>query len=137
MPWYGFLHPIFAIITFVYGATIAQLTLSKLEEWDFPLRRLRQRTLIYFLLTLGNLVLGILFNTILASQGHQVKLLAHIPMAIAVCILALLATFVTHIRTQRPGELPHSIRWHPLFTVASLAIIMTMGLLALLKVLKI
>ncbi len=137
MPWYGFIHPILAIITFVYGTTIAQLTISKLEEWDFPLHRLQKRSMIYFLLTLANLILGFLFNTILANQGRRIVLLAHSPMAVTATILALLATLVTRVKSRRPGELPPVIRWHPLLAIASLALIMTMGFLALLKLLKI
>lgn len=133
MPWYGYIHPVLALLTFGYGVTIGQLTLSRLGEWDFPLRRLRQRTLIYFLLTLANLGLGLLVNAILAGQGRAVKLLAHLPLAIAAAVLALLATLVTYGKA-RPGEVPPSLRWHPLFTVASLALIMTMGFTALLKV---
>ncbi|MEO0009644.1 MAG: hypothetical protein ABIK51_03880 [candidate division WOR-3 bacterium] len=133
MPWYGYIHPVLALLTFGYGVTIGQLTLSRLGEWDFPLRRLRQRTLIYFLLTLANLGLGLLFNALLTGQGKAVRLLAHLPLAIAAAVLALLATLVTYGKA-RPGEVPASLRWHPLFTVASLALIMTMGFTALLKV---
>ncbi|MGB9741907.1 MAG: hypothetical protein ACP5JB_05285 [candidate division WOR-3 bacterium] len=137
MPWFGYIHPLLAIFTLGYGVTIGQLSLSRLGDWDFPLRRLRKRTLVYFLLTVVNVGIGLLVNTLLASRSQGVKLLAHLPLAIAVSVLALLALLVTYGRSRKPGELAPSLRWYPMLIVASLALIMTMGFTALLKVLKI
>jgi fatty acid desaturase len=137
MRWYGYIHPLLAIVTLFYGVTIGQLALSRLDDWDFPLRRLRTRTLIYFILTVINIGLGLLFNFLLSQSGKPMKLLAHLPLAITVSVLALLATIITYSRSKKPGELAPSLRWHPLLITASLALIMTMGFTALLKVLKI
>ncbi|MGQ9708844.1 MAG: hypothetical protein ACUVUR_08255 [bacterium] len=135
MPWFGYIHPILAILTLVYGITIGQTTLSRMGQWDFPMRRVRVRTFIYFLLTVVNLGLGILINTILARRGGEVKLIIHLPLAIATSVLALLSTLVTFSK-GKPGELAPMMRWHPVLVVASLALIMTMGFTALLKFLK-
>jgi hypothetical protein len=135
MPWFGFIHPVLAILTLVYGITIGQITLARLGQWDFPLRRVRMRTFIYFLLTVFNLGLGLLMNAILAARGREVKLLLHLPLAITACALGFLATLTTFSK-GKPGELAPTMRWHPVLIVASLALIMTMGFTALLKVVK-
>lgn len=135
MPWYGFIHPVLALVTLVYGLTIGKVSLSRLDEWDFPLRQVRKRTFIFALLTILNLGLGLLVNAILAGKGRGVHLVAHLALAILVAALALLATLVTFSKS-RPGQLPPTMRWHPILLVASLALIMTMGFIVVLKVFK-
>lgn len=136
MPWFGFIHPVLALGAFVYGLFIGQVSMSRLDDWDFPLRRVKRRTVIYFIFTVVSGVIGLLINIILRHQGRGVTIFAHLPMGFAVVVTAFLATVVT-MGKRRPGELPQSMRWHPLLIVISLALIMTMGLTALLKILKI
>lgn len=136
MPWFGFIHPLLAVFTLGYGMTIGQISLSRLEDWDFPLRRVRKRTLIFFFLTLANFLVGLIVNIILAKTSARVKIFAHMPMAVVTVVLAFLAALLTFSK-GRPGELPPRMRWHPMLVIASLALIMTMGFTALLKVLKI
>ncbi len=136
MPWYGFIHPLLAVFTFIYGLTIGQVSLSRLDDWDFPLRRVRKRTLIFFLLTVANFILGLVANIILGARGARVVLFAHLPMAIVIMVFALLATLITFSK-GRFGELPEKMRWHPILVVVNLALILTMAFIALLKVLRI
>ncbi|NPV14368.1 hypothetical protein HPY86_05500 [candidate division WOR-3 bacterium] len=136
MPWFGFIHPIMALGTFVYGLFIGQVSMTKLDDWDFPLRRVKKRTLIYFIFTLISGVFGLVVNAILRSQGRGVVIFAHMPLGIATVVAALLA-FVVTMGKRKPGELPQSMRWHPVLVVISLALIMTMAFTALLKVLRI
>ena len=67
MPWYGFIHPVVAIATLVFGIMIAQTSMSRTEYWDFPLRRQRTRSTVYFLLCVANLIMGFLF----AAEMHE------------------------------------------------------------------
>ncbi len=136
MPWFGFIHPLLAIFTFIYGLTIGQVSLSRLDDWDFPLRRVRKRTLIFFLLVVANFLLGLVVNIILGARGERVVLFAHLPIAIAITVFTLLATLITFSK-GRLGELPEKMRWHPILVVISLALIMTIAFTALLKVLRI
>ncbi|MEO0079411.1 MAG: hypothetical protein ABIK44_01880 [candidate division WOR-3 bacterium] len=135
MPWFGFIHPALALFTLFYGLRIGQTSLTKLADWDFPLRVMRARTLRYFLLTVANLILGFVFQIVLAAQGRPVRLLGHLPLAIAVVLLTLFADLATFGR-QKPGELPRMIRWHPILVIASLALILTMGFTGLLKLFR-
>ncbi len=135
MPWYGFIHPVLAILTLIYGLNIGKVSLSRLGEWDFPLRRVRRRTFIFALLTILNLGLGLLVNTVLAGRGQRVELVAHLPLAILVSASALLATLVTFSKGPL-GELPPRMRWHPILITIGLALIMTMGFIALLKIFR-
>jgi hypothetical protein len=137
MPWFAYIHPLLAIFTLGFGLSIGQLSLSRLGDWDFPLRHLRFRTLLYFILTVVNLGIGLFVDTLLGVHGRAVKLLAHLPLAIAVAVLALLALLVTYGKSRKPGELAPALRLYPMLIIASLALIMTMGFTALLKVLKI
>ncbi|MBM3314843.1 hypothetical protein FJY71_03245 [candidate division WOR-3 bacterium] len=119
-----------------YGLTVGQTSLSRLGEWDFPLRRLRWRTFFFFLLCIVNLLIGLFVNAQLRAQGRGIELTAHLLISIATCVLALLAALVT-FSPGRPGEIPPLLRWHPVLSVASLGLILTNGLLALLKILKV
>ncbi len=136
MPWFGFIHPIMALGTFVYGLFIGQVSMTKLDDWDFPLRRVKKRTLIYFVFTAISGIFGLVVNAILRSQGRGVVIFAHMPLGVATVVAALLALVVTTGK-RKPGELPQSMRWHPVLVVISLALIMTMAFTALLKVLRI
>jgi len=135
MPWFGFIHPLAALLTFVYGLRIGQVSLSKLADWDFPLRRIRTRSLRFFLFTVANLGLGLFFTAILAGQGRSVRLPGHRVLGIAVVVASLAAVFATFGKS-RPGQLPKTMRWHPIATVISLALILTMGFLGLLTLVK-
>ncbi|MEO0071367.1 MAG: hypothetical protein ABIK39_04715 [candidate division WOR-3 bacterium] len=135
MPWYGFIHPVLAVLTLIYGIILGQVSLSRLGEWDFPLRRVRTQTIIYFSLVVVNLFLGLWISTILSGRGEEVKIFGHLPLAIISTALIFLAALVTFGRSQ-PGKLTPFMRWHPIVVVLSLALIMTMGFTAILKLLK-
>ncbi|UCG44221.1 MAG: hypothetical protein JSU73_06345 [candidate division WOR-3 bacterium] len=134
MPWYGFIHPLLAIATLVFGIMIAQTSMSRTEYWDFPLRRQRTRSIVYFLLCVANLVMGFLFATALRGRGVDVKLSLHVPLAIAATATALLAAAITFTRSRRPGELPGVMRYHGWFVAVSLAIVLTMAFTGVLAV---
>ncbi len=136
MPWFSFIHPILATFTLIYGVLLGQKSLSRLGDWDFPLRRVRTQTVIYFLLVAGNLFLGLTVNAILSGRGQEIEFFGHLPLAIVTVVLVLLAALVTFGRYQF-GKLSPIMRWHPILIVLSLALIMTMGFTAVLKLLKI
>lgn len=135
MPWYGFIHPVLALLSLVYGLGVGQVSLSKLGDWDFPLRTLRRRSFFFFLLCVGNLLLGLFVNLQLRSQGRGVVLTAHLPLAIGACITAGLAVLAT-FSPGKPGETPPLLRWHPILSVVSLGLILTNGFVVLLKFLR-
>lgn len=134
MPWYGFIHPIVAIATLVFGIMTAQTSMSRTEYWDFPVRKQRMRSVVYFLLCIANLVMGFLFAAALRGRGVDVKLSLHIPLAIGASAMALLSAAVTFTRSRRSGELAPLMRYHGWFVAISLAMVLTMaftGVLAL------
>ncbi len=133
MPWYGFIHPLAALATFAYGMTTAQISVSKLREWNFPLRRQRMRSTVFFLLCVGNLVLGFLATLLMRGRGLDIRLPAHLPLAIATTVLALLASVVTFGRPKRPGELSPVMRLHPALLVIAGVLMLTTAMLWLLK----
>ncbi|MEO0085880.1 MAG: hypothetical protein ABIK37_04545, partial [candidate division WOR-3 bacterium] len=133
MPFYAFLHPVLAVATLVWGIVIAQVSLQRMADWDFPLRRVRARTIVYFLLCAANFGAGLLFNALLSSR--KLVLPAHLTLGIVVCVLALLALLATLV-PGKPGHLPGLMRWHPVLTVASLALIITQGFLTALRLLR-
>ncbi|MEO0073688.1 MAG: hypothetical protein ABIK43_03370 [candidate division WOR-3 bacterium] len=135
MPWFAFIHPILAVATLLYGLGVGQVSLSKLGDWDFPLRRLRRRSFFFFVFCVGNLLLGLFVNLQLRSQGRGVALTAHLPIAIGACVasgLAVLATF----SPGKPGEIPPLLRWHPILLVVTLGLMLTNGFLVILKLVK-
>lgn len=140
MPWYGYIHPLIAVTTIVHGLFIGRVSLSKLGEWDFPLRRVRARTFIYFVLCALNLLVGLIVGAAIKVQSLKMAELirypGHLPVAVSVCVLALLAVLSTFGR-GKPGEIPPLMRWHPVLIVASLGLAITNGFLVLLKVLRI
>ena len=134
MPWYGFIHPLVAVGTLALGLVTGQTSLSKMTEWDFPLRKQRTRSIFFFLLTVLNFVLGMVVTTALRGGGFKVKLTGHMPLAIAIMVLAMLAALVTFTR-GRAGEVSGAMRLHPLLVIAALALIFTNGFLTILAVL--
>ncbi len=137
MPWYGFLHPILAVATMIYGIITAQTSVRRLTDWDFPLRRQRVRSTVFFLLCVANMVLGFIVALVLRVQSKMPALSFHVPLAITTVVLALAASLVTFGQPKTPGELPPVMRLHPWLLVVAVVVIMTMGFLGLLTVLGI
>lgn len=137
MPWYGYIHPLLALVALFHGVRTARVGMNKVLDWDYPLRRQRRWSLVFLALCAANLALGFAANALLARQDSAVKLTMHLPLAVAVTILALVAVIFTYIRPRRPGELSGPMRiQHWLLIVASV-MIMTMVLTGLLRVLGI
>ena len=40
MPWYGFIHPLLAIGTLAVGLVTGQVSLTNINDWNFPMRRM-------------------------------------------------------------------------------------------------
>ena len=132
MPWYGFIHPLLAIGTFALGLVTAQTSLSKVSDWDFPLRRQRNRSIIFVLLCVANFGMGLFVNTALHGIHKGVKLSGHLTLSIIVLVAAFLAALVTFARSK-PGETPPLMRWHAVLSIAAVALILTMAFLTGLK----
>ena len=128
MPWYGFIHPLLAIVALWLGLVTAQTSLSKISDWDFPLRRQRGRSITFFLLCVANFAVGLFVNVALRDIHKGVKITGHLPLSIFVLVAAFLAVLVTFARS-RPGELSPLMRWHSMLSIAALAVILTMGFL--------
>ena len=128
MPWYGFIHPLLVIVTLGLGLVTAQTSLSKISDWDFPLRRQRGRSIIFFLLCVANFAVGLFVNVALRDIHRGVKITGHLPLSIFVLVATFLAVLVTFARS-RPGELSPLMRWHSMLSIAALAVILTMGFL--------
>jgi hypothetical protein len=135
MPWYGFIHPLIAIGSIALGLVTAQTSLSKVSDWDFPMRRQRSRTIYFFLLCIVNFVMGLLVNLALRGIHQGVVLSGHLTLSIIVMVLALGATLLTFTRSE-PGQTPPHMRWHATFMVAAVALILTMGFLTGLKLIS-
>ena len=103
------------IVTLGLGLVTAQTSLSKISDWDFPLRRQRGRSIIFFLLCVANFAVGLFVNVALRDIHKGVKITGHLPL-------------VTFARS-RPGELSPLMRWHSMLSIAALAVILTMGFL--------
>lgn len=131
MPWYGFIHPLLAIATLILGVVTAQTSMSKVTDWDYPIRRQRYRTIVFFLLTVTNFVIGLLVIAALRGRGFQTKLTGHLPLSyvtMAVSALAALTSFGRHGGAGQSGLL----RYHSILMIAALALILTTGFLTLL-----
>jgi hypothetical protein len=128
MPWYGYIHPLFALAALALGLVTGQTSLSKLTHWDFPLRTQRYRSVFFFLMTVVNFVLGLIVATELRGHGFRTRLTGHTPLAVVTMVLAMLAAIVTFTR-GRSGEVSGMMRLHPLLVVAALALIFTSGML--------
>jgi hypothetical protein len=79
MPWYGFIHPLLAVATVWLGLVTAQTSLSKISDWDFPLRRQRGRTIVFFMLCIANFAVGLFVNVALRDIHKGVKITGHVP----------------------------------------------------------
>jgi hypothetical protein len=133
MPWYGFIHPALAVGTLAYGLVTGQTSLSRINDWNFPLRRQRYRSVVFFLMCVGNFIIGLLATALIRGRGGTVKLTAHTLLAAIVLAFALLAALVPFARS-RPGEISGLMRLHPVLIIVCLAVIFTMGFIALLAV---
>ena len=132
MPWYGLIHPLLAVGTLVLGIVTAQTSISRTEDWDFPLRRQRLRSVVFFLLCVANLILGLLVAAALRGRGVGVQLALHVPLAVGVVVFSLVAVVATFVPPRRPGELPSIMHFHAWFLVLPLVMMLTMGFIALL-----
>jgi Mn2+/Fe2+ NRAMP family transporter len=132
MPWYGFIHPVLAVVAVGLGLVTAQTSLSKISDWDFPLRRQRGRSIVFFLLCVANFAIGLFVNVALRGIHKGVTITGHLPLSIFVLVAAFLAVLVTFAR-GRPGEISPLMRWHSLLSIAALAVILTMGFLGALS----
>lgn len=136
MPWYGFIHPVFAIVTLVYGLQTAQVSLTKLNDWDFPLRRQRSRSIIFFVLCVANFIVGLLAAILIRGGGGKIKLAGHVPLAVVAMVFSMFAALVTFTRSK-PGDLSNLMRMHPVLVLVALACIFTMGFIAVLAIFNI
>ncbi|MBM3313863.1 hypothetical protein FJY70_04655 [candidate division WOR-3 bacterium] len=134
MPWYGFIHPVLAIGAFALGLVTAQTSLSKVSDWDFPLRRQRSRSIIFLLLCIANFVLGLVVNIALHGIHKGVRMPGHWILSIVTLVAAFLAALITFAR-GRPGETPPLMRWHAVLSIVAVAAILTMGFLGGLELL--
>jgi hypothetical protein len=134
MPWYGFIHPLLAVGTLALGLVVGQTSLSRMTDWDFPLRKQRTRSIYFFLLTVLNFVLGMVVMTALRGGGYKTRLTGHMVLAIGIMVLAMLAAIVTFTR-GRNNEVSGAMRLHPLFIIGALALIFTNGFLTILALL--
>ncbi len=132
MPWYAFIHPLLAIGTLVLGLVTAQTSLSKVTEWDFPMRRQRNRTIAFLLLCIANFVMGLIVSMALQTMHKGIALSGHMPLSIVVLVVAFVATLLTFTRSE-PGQTPPHMRWHATLLAAAVALILTMAFLTALK----
>jgi hypothetical protein len=130
MAWYAFIHPVLAVAALGIGLVTAQTSLSKISDWDFPLRKQRSRTITFFLLCVANFGTGLFVNTALRDAGRGIKLTAHLPLSIAVMAITFVAALVTFSRSKL-GEVSPLMRYHSVLTTIALALILTMGFLGL------
>ena len=110
----------------------AQTSLSKVSDWDFPMRRQRSRSIAFLMLCIANFVMGLLVNMGLRSIHKGVVLSGHITLSIIVMVAAFGAALITFTRSQ-PGQTPPHMRWHATLTIAAIALILTMAFLTGLK----
>lgn len=132
MPWYAFIHPALALGTLALGLVTAQTSLSKVSDWDFPMRRQRSRSIAFLLLCIANFVIGLFVNMVLRGMRKEVVLSGHMLLSIIVLVAAFVAALVTFARSQ-PGQTPSQMRWHAIPTLIATALILTMTFLAGLK----
>ena len=132
MPWYGFIHPVIAIGSIALGLVTAQTSLSKVSDWNFPMRRQRSRSITFLLLCIANFVMGLLVNLGLRSIHKGVVLSGHMTLSIIVLVAAFGATLITFTSSE-PGKTPPHMRWHATFMIAAVALMLTMTFLVGLK----
>jgi len=133
VPWYGFIHPIIALGTLALGLVTAQVSLSKVSDWDFPMRRQRGRSIYFLLLCLANFVMGLFVNMGLRGIHKGVELSGHMTLSIIVLVAALVAALITFTRSQ-PGQTPPHMRWHATLMILAVALMLTMTFLTGLKI---
>jgi heme A synthase len=132
MPWYGFIHPALAIGSIALGLVTAQTSLSRVSDWDFPMRRQRSRSISFLMLCITNFVIGLLVNIGLRNIHKGVVLSGHMTLSIIVLVAAFLAALVTFTRSE-PGKTPPQMRWHAILMVAAVALMLTQTFLVGLK----
>jgi len=132
MPWYGFIHPVIAIGTIALGLVTAQTSLSKVSDWDFPMRRQRSRSISFLMLCIVNFIMGLFVNMGLRNIHKGVTISGHMTLSIIVLIAAVVAALVTFTRSE-PGKTPPHMRWHATLLVAAVALMLTMTFLIGLK----
>jgi len=132
MPWYAFIHPLLAIGTLVLGLVTAQTSLSKVSEWDFPMRRQRSRSIAFLLLCIANFIIGLFVNLGLRGIHKGVELSGHMTLSIIILVAALGGALITFSRSE-PGQTPPQMRWHAILTIAAVALMMTLAFLTGLK----
>jgi hypothetical protein len=130
MAWYVFVHPVLALGALAIGLVTAQTSLSKANDWDFPLRKQRTRSVIFFLLCVVNFSAGLFVNTVLKGVHKGIELTAHLPMSIIVLVLTLLAALVA-FSPGKPGKPSPLMRYHSIITTIALALILTMGFIGI------
>lgn len=136
MPWYGFIHPALAIGTLALGLVTAQTSLSRVSDWDFPMRRQRSRSIAFLMLCIANFVMGLLVNMGLRGIHKGVELSGHMTLSIIVLVAALGAALITFTRSE-PGKTPPHMRWHATILIAAVALMLTMTFLVGLKLIGI
>jgi hypothetical protein len=132
MPWYGFIHPIIAIGSIALGLVTAQTSLSKVSDWDFPMRRQRSRSIWFLMLSIANFIMGLFVNMGLRNIHKGVALPGHMTVSIIVLLAAFGAALITFTRSE-PGKTPPQMRWHAILMVAAVALMLTMTFLVGLK----
>jgi uncharacterized membrane protein YidH (DUF202 family) len=132
MPWYGFIHPLLAIGTIAYGVVTAQTSLARINEWNFPLRKQRYRSIIFLVMVVANFVVGFIVTAFIRGPGRELKLPGHRPLAIIAIILAIAAALVTFSKNQR-GEVSSTMRLHPIIMIVTLVVVFTMGFITILS----
>ena len=136
MPWYGFIHPILAIGTLVIGLQIGQVSLTKINDWDFPLRKQRSRSILLFVLCAANFLLGLLAAILIRGGGDKIKLAGHVPLAVVAMLFSMLAALATFTKSK-PGDLSGMMRLHPVLILVTLTAIFTMGVISVLAIFNI
>ena len=132
MPWYSFIHPIIAIGTLALGLVTGQTSLSKVSDWDFPMRRQRSRSIAFLLLCIANFILGLFVNMTLRNIHKGIVLSGHMTLSIIVLVAAFVAALLTFTRSE-PGQTPPHMRWHATLIIAAVALMLTMTFLTGLK----
>ncbi len=132
MPWYAFVHPALALGTIALGLVTAQTSLSKVSDWDFPMRRQRSRTIAFLMLAIVNFIIGLFVNLALRGIHKGVVLSGHMTLSIIVLVAGFIAALLTFTRSE-PGRTPPQMRWHATFMIAAVALMLTMTFLVGLK----
>ncbi|MEO0078879.1 MAG: hypothetical protein ABIK86_07785 [candidate division WOR-3 bacterium] len=133
MPWYAFIHPVLALGTIALGVVIGQTSLARINDWNFPLRQQRYRSVIFLIMVAVNFVIGLVATALIRGAGREFRLPAHRTLAIVALILAALAALVTFSRGPR-GEVSSVMRLHPVIMILVLVVLFTMGFITALSV---